>query len=239
MKHLTKILALVIIATFLASIPIVLADNKPQLAKAVFELKLDTNDAKPSGGGGGSPGGSKGPAGYSLMGVSWKLLPITIQVDSASAQQNAVFFSAVSTAVLAWDAQTSKSLASTVQLSDVTLSVDINTPDGVNEVMFGAISSTNVIAQTTVWYNPSTREIVDFDMVFNTYFTWGDATQNPTVMDIQNIATHELGHSFGLADLYQLKYSAQTMYGYASQGQTNKRTLESGDIAGIQALYGQ
>ena len=39
-------------------------------------------------------------------------------------------------------------------------------------------------------------------------------------------------------DLYQSKLSAVTMYGYASEGQTTKRTLESGDIAGIKAIYG-
>jgi hypothetical protein len=75
-------------------------------------------------------------------------------------------------------------------------------------------------------------------MVFNTYFNWGDVTQNSALMDIQNIATHEFGHGFGLADLYQLKYSSLTTYGYASEGQTNKRTLEPNDIASIQAIYG-
>ncbi len=58
------------------------------------------------------------------------------------------------------------------------------------------------------------------------------------VMDVQNIATHELGHGFGLADLYKEAQSEQTMYGYGSIGETEKRTLESGDIAGIQVLYG-
>jgi hypothetical protein len=59
------------------------------------------------------------------------------------------------------------------------------------------------------------------------------------VMDFLNIATHELGHGFGLGDLYQSKWSTQTMYGYADYGETMKRTLESGDIAGIQAIYGR
>jgi predicted Zn-dependent protease len=74
-------------------------------------------------------------------------------------------------------------------------------------------------------------------MFDNVDFAW-DNTGAPGVMDIQNIATHEIGHGLGLADLYDDKWSEQTMYGYADNGETKKQTLEYGDIAGIQALYG-
>jgi len=56
-------------------------------------------------------------------------------------------------------------------------------------------------------------------------------------MDFENIATHELGHSVGLDDLYDERSSEQTMYGYASYGETKKRTLEDGDINGVYQLY--
>jgi hypothetical protein len=56
-------------------------------------------------------------------------------------------------------------------------------------------------------------------------------------MDFENIATHELGHSVGLGDLYTDACSEQTMYGYADNGETKKRTLEAGDIKGVQELY--
>ncbi len=80
--------------------------------------------------------------------------------------------------------------------------------------------------------------------MFDIDFSWGDAGPtseselgDTSVMDLQNIATHELGHGAGLADLYDDQASEQTMYGYASYGETKKRTLNTGDIAGIQALY--
>jgi len=87
---------------------------------------------------------------------------------------------------------------------------------------------------------PSTRKIVEFDIIFDDFdYAWGDATANDELMDLQNIATHELGHGLGLADLYDLDLQEQTMYGRATEGETIKRDLASGDIAGIQFLYGE
>jgi len=74
--------------------------------------------------------------------------------------------------------------------------------------------------------------------MFDTDFTWGDATSNPGLMDLQNIATHELGHGVGLADIYTSSCSAVTMYGYSNNGETEKRTLELPDITGLQKIYG-
>lgn len=35
-----------------------------------------------------------------------------------------------------------------------------------------------------------------------------------------------------------VRYSELTMYGYSSKGETEKRSLEDGDVAGAQFLYG-
>jgi predicted Zn-dependent protease len=58
-------------------------------------------------------------------------------------------------------------------------------------------------------------------------------------MDLQNIATHETGHGLGLDDVYQKTCSAVTMYGYSDYGETQKRTLETPDIVGLQMIYGE
>ncbi|MFH1331878.1 MAG: matrixin family metalloprotease [archaeon] len=113
--------------------------------------------------------------------------------------------------------------------------------DEINTASFGFYPDTNVIAVTTVWGYfsgpPQTREIVEWDMLFNEIFTWGDATSNPALMDLQNIATHELGHSAGMGDLYTTTCTLETMYGYSTEGETIKRDLNTGDIKGIQTLY--
>jgi len=67
-------------------------------------------------------------------------------------------------------------------------------------------------------------------------FDWS-ASGETGKMDFENIATHELGHSVGLGDLYQSACAEQTMYGYAGFGETKKQTLEAGDIAGAVKLY--
>jgi hypothetical protein len=99
-------------------------------------------------------------------------------------------------------------------------------------------SDQNVIAVTTVWYDRRSKQLLECDIMFNTDWTWGDATVNPSVMDMQNIATHELGHCFNLADIYDSSQNHLTMYGYSYPGDFEKRTLEAGDIAGIQSLFG-
>lgn len=107
----------------------------------------------------------------------------------------------------------------------------------VNGISFGNYySDPDIIGACTVWYSPATKQIVEFDIIFETDFTWGDATVNPEVMDLQNIATHELGHALGLADVYE-GCPEVTMYGYSEEGETKKRTLEEPDVTGILILY--
>lgn len=57
-------------------------------------------------------------------------------------------------------------------------------------------------------------------------------------MDLQNIAVHEIGHGLGLADVYEAVCSEVTEYGYSTEGETKKRSIEPADITGLQSLYG-
>jgi Matrixin len=88
-------------------------------------------------------------------------------------------------------------------------------------------------AMTFRYYDTSDGHLLDADTVFNgEKFTW---TVGGTGYDIQNSATHEAGHFGGLG--HSLDPEA-TMYAKTQAGETKKRTLETDDIDGIEALYG-
>jgi len=105
-----------------------------------------------------------------------------------------------------------------------------------NIVAWRDLGGSGIIAVNYLWFNPATKEIVESDVVFNTYYDWSVMGESDK-MDLQNIATHEFGHN-GLNDLRPPKDWALTMYGYSDFGDTDKRSLGTGDRLGIQKLYG-
>ena len=129
--------------------------------------------------------------------------------------------------------------------ADNSLEADSYSPDGSNEVYFADVEYANAIGVTIIWGifggPPNRRELVEWDQIYDDVdFDWSDDCESEecaSKMDFENIATHELGHSVGLIDLYDSFCSGQTMYGYASNGETTKRDLEDGDITGIWRLY--
>ena len=149
---------------------------------------------------------------------------------------------AISLSTGEWNLHAKNTLFGTYSI-DYSATWDIDYPDGRNEIVFGYYPEKDTIAITVVWGYfsgpPATRKIIEFDILFNITYVWGDATKDPSLMDLQNIATHELGHAAGLADLYETSCAEETMYGYSVEGETNKRDLNSGDITGIQKIYGK
>jgi hypothetical protein len=80
-----------------------------------------------------------------------------------------------------------------------------------------------------------TNTIMEFDIVMSThYYTYGVLGKRVSkkLVDVQNVMTHELGHALGIGDCMDRK---ATMYVSTKPGETQKRTLEPGDIAGLAA----
>lgn len=200
----------------------------------------------PWAGGPGGPGGPDGPkedkGGYKLLrgGVKWaeEDLPVEYSINATAYEGG---FDAVVAAFETWDAEVAKELFDdAVETTDRsgTLRDDNNT------VSWAFIEDSNVIAQCTIWFYVNTKEIIEFDMVFNTQQPWeidpdGEGTEYvlTNTFDIQNIATHEAGHTLHLGDLYEDEYNEMTMYGYAGIGEVKKRSLEWGDKNGVHKLY--
>jgi len=183
-------------------------------------------------------GGPKTNTCYKLMGVKWKTTPVNYIINPGNPQNLTQEFttSAISTSAETWDASTASELFNNAYTINYAAQYGIQNYE--NAIAFGDYPDNNVIAVTTVWYTRIGKRIVEFDMLFNTRFNYGDATVDSSKMDLQEIATHELGHSVGLADIYSTTCSAVTMYGYSNYGELQKRTLEQPDITGLQLMYG-
>jgi len=181
---------------------------------------------------------------YAFLKAKWQDLPVNyvIDPDNQDGLTEGFVANAMFLGVEEWDNHTSADLFGGYAI-DYNSSWDSDAPDGRNELLFGDYQEDGVIAVAITWGyfrgKPSARKIVEFDILFDTDFTWGDAaTIDPAVMDLQNIATHELGHGVGLADLYETVCAEETMYGYSNYGDVKKRDLNAGDVIGIQTLYG-
>jgi hypothetical protein len=176
-----------------------------------------------------------------LLGVKWGILPVSYVINPTNSGNTEKFVTtAIFNSAEEWDSHTNANL-----FSDYTVNSGAvwGNADDSNDYVFSYISNTGIIAVTRYWYTRYGRQIVDYDVLFNTYYGWYDCMKitcdaSNRGMDLQNIATHETGHGLGLADIYNSACSAVTMYGYSWYGDTGKRTLEQPDIAGLQKLYG-
>jgi len=217
----------------LPSSAVKISDNLYDLGKVNgaqgYAILRRDNYARPGG------GAAKAPKCYAFMskGARWKATEAYVtDVESAATE----------TSLETWDSQVAFDLFGTRDLSVAVDGADTVAPDNKNELYFGAIEEPGVIGVTIVWGYfsgpPQTRRLIEWDMILdNADFSWGDATLNPAVMDYQNILTHELGHSAGMADIYDASCSEVTMYGYGTEGEIKKRDLAPQDITGIKELY--
>jgi len=205
----------------------------------ICEPELGENPSCPDCKNGEEPPPEPSTACYAFMGkygktyLKWRELPVSYVVHPALED---CVTGAISAGAEEWDLYSGPELFNDTYVIDD--SVAYGDLDGNNALCFdNYYLDPGIIAACTVWYSPATKEIVEFDITFESDFAWGDATGNSELMDLQNIATHELGHGVGLADVYETECSDVTMYGYSMEGETKKRTLEEPDIIGILELY--
>jgi hypothetical protein len=165
-------------------------------------------------------------------------LPVNYVINPTNGQglSDVQIGSAISTSAETWDAATGRELFNDVYTFDG--SVRYGRFDGKNSIVFGK-AKPRIIAVTATWYNTGTGQIYEFDMKFNTYYRWGNVDTNtyPYLMDIQNIATHELGHGVGMDDIYAGGCTDVTMYGYGNFRETYARDLAGADIEGLLSIY--
>jgi Matrixin len=172
-----------------------------------------------------------GTRAYNLRGIRVSG-PTTAHLNPAGAPAGAA--SAFQAAFNTWRAADANAPSITV-VSDS--SVSSPQADGRYELMFAPLAG-RTLAVTYTW---TRRGVAESDVVFNNKVSFfmapgeGDGCyEGVAKYDLQNIATHEFGHVYGL-DHVSATYN--TMAPTATLGETYKRSLASGDAAGIRAIY--
>lgn len=201
------------------------------------------------------PGGSR-PAtntcyGYLAKGAKWKTVePWIANPANIRGLDGTAVFNLLAGGVSKWEDATDGNVTNGTGVdvlgsgstTSMALAADTVSPDSQNEAYFADITDSNAIAVTVVWGifgGPiGGRQLVEWDQVYDDVsFDWSaDAVGVAGKMDFNNIATHELGHSVGMGDLYNTCVE-ETMYGYSANAETKKRDLNTGDITGANALY--
>lgn len=196
------------------------------------------------GGGGSKGGGGKGGGetcfAFLAKGARWKTTePYVVDPSNTAGLGETTVRSLTSTSLDTWDTEVAFDIFGAEGAGTVD-GIDTVSPDGKNEVLFGDVGSSGAIAVTIVWGffggPPFARELVEWDALFDDVdFDWSTSGEAGK-MDFQNIATHEFGHSAGMGHPED-SCTEETMYRFASAGETKKRAINAGDIAGINKLY--
>lgn len=202
----------------------------------------------------GNPGGGGGKTGscYTFIAgsaIKWKVAEnYLIDPTNSSGLDHSLIVSKVQEAIFSWDNQVGPTIFGPEVLGIIDRASIGNSANGQNEWVFDNIDDPGVIAYTIIWGifsgPPRNRELREWDMVFDDIdFQWGDAGStnedalgNTAVMDFLNILVHEFGHAAGMGHPSNT-CTEETMFRYAEEGETKKRTLFTGDIAGIKKLY--
>ena len=185
----------------------------------------------------GKPGGGGTCFAYLASGAKWKGVESWVVDDSGAPVSGMA--ARLAADVATWESAAGADVFGSGS-TDTSYDAVTSSVDGRNGAEFAPIADAGVIAVTYTWGSfggpPKSRELVEWDMIFDSdSFSWA-TDGSPTAMDFDDIATHELGHAMGLGHPAST-CTEETMYAYASLGETKKRDLNAGDIAGINGLY--
>lgn len=216
------------------------ADRDGRIVQGYMFVDNKNENARPPWTGSGGSGASKCFS-FLAKGAKWKTIePWIANTANSEGLLDDFVFNNLNSDIGKWESAALVNILGDGSMTTGTLVADTLSPDNVNEVYFGDVDSGGAIAVTIVWGifsgPPGQRELVEWDQIYDQVdFDWSSIGEAGK-MDFENIATHELGHSVGMGHPDD-GCTEETMYRFASAGETKKRDLNAGDISGVAELY--
>ena len=186
-------------------------------------------------------------------GIRWLETPVSYLVNTDGAPDGAL--DAITASAETWDDHTGTELFECHGSTDIIFDEpeDLGIfylENTVSWASFGDLGlPEDAVAVCQVWFwvmvspaGKGTARVVgvaEFHIIHNSDLAWAVDAPEIGEFDVQNVDTHEFGHSLFLDDLYMPPANELTMFGYTVTEETKKRDLGLGDILGLQALYGE
>jgi len=170
---------------------------------------------------------------YLVSGVKWRTFPVTFAIDAANSH---IDINAAKTAVR----KAFAAIDALNQPAGTFCQEPLNYAAAKIKFTWKYIDGLyNKLGYTTFSYRTDTKALTSATVTLDSgdkYFI--SPTErcggSGSLFDIQNIATHEIGHAINLGHVSD---KLQSMYPSSLAGETLKRTLGNGDIRGISNLY--
>jgi len=183
----------------------------------------------------------------------WHTMPIHYRLDKSMPSQQ---IAQIQKAMHTWEIATGKTLfvfdglhqgVTGNSFKDLYSSLDDEINGLYSDENWAKTGKPTVVLATTIWDNDTAdaSKILTADIRYNdAYYVFGDALVikplgSREVVDLQTVATHELGHFLGLihVDANVDSHSIMVASLYIGQGLTT-RAISAGDITRIQKIYG-
>lgn len=173
---------------------------------------------------------------YSFLtsGVKWKTFPVTFAIDATNSHMDInQAKNAIRQVFAVYDARISPGITNfreSSTYSSAQIKVSWRFMDG----QYGRLGFTSYS------YRLDTKAMISASVTFDSgdrYFVSSidRCSGFGSIFDLQNIATHEVGHAMNLGHVSD---RLQSMYPTSYAGETLKRSLGNGDKLGIKILYG-